>query len=169
MTQENEYIKLIEILEREKETYENLLEVLYRKQRSVVEGKVDTLRDLIMEEKSISRNCGFLANERVDFLNQFCRERNIKAVDIPLKDFIGFTTGIDKKKLENLRYDLKNVLTEIKKVNRQNETLLHFSINHVRKMTHIFLHSTVEEMNMYSFNGKKYIKEMNQKFVNQQI
>lgn len=169
MTPENEYKTLIEILEKEKESYDSLLQTLLNKQTAVVKGEVDELRTLILQEKTIAKSCHNIANERVDFLNQYCLDHKIKAVDIPLSDFIGFCKDPEKKKMENLRYELKNILTEIKKVNRQNETLLHFSINHVKKMTHIFLHSNIDEMNMYSNNGKKYIKEINQKFVNQQI
>lgn len=169
MIHNSAYLPLIEILEQEKESYEKLLKALYKKQKSVIKGKVSELRNLIMEEKSIAKVCHNLANERMDYLNGYCAENNIKAVDIPLKDFIGFSKGPEKEKLENLRYELKNILIEIKKVTRQNETLLHFSINHVRRMTQIFLRATSEEMDMYSYEGKTYNKEVNQKFVNRQV
>jgi flagellar biosynthesis/type III secretory pathway chaperone len=166
---DNEYIKLIKILEKEKEIYADLLSALYNKQTAVIQGNVNDLRNLIIKEKEIIKESGEIALERVEFINNFCEINNIKGVDIPLKDFIGFSPDPEKKKMENLRYELKNILNEIKTVNRQNETLLHFSINHVQKMTNIFLHANTEEMNMYSHSGKKYNKEINQKFVNQQI
>ncbi|MBN2280391.1 MAG: flagellar protein FlgN [Candidatus Marinimicrobia bacterium] len=169
MSQHDQYIELITILESEKTVYENLLETLKKKQKAVVRGDVENLRNLIMQEKEIIKKSEKAAQNRVDFINHFCKEKNIKGTDIPLKDFIGFSPKPEKQKMENIRYDLKNILNEITKVNRENETLLHFSINHVQKMTNIFLHAGREEMNMYSMNGKKYIKEINQKFVNQQI
>jgi len=169
MPKSNDYIELLAILEMEKAVYESLLVTLKRKQKAVITGAVDELRNLIMEEKEIIKNSVDAARARVDFISKFCIERNIKGTNIPLKDFIGFSPEPEKNKMENIRYELKNILNEIKTVNRQNETLLHFSINHVQKMTNIFLHSGREEMNMYSIDGKKYIKEINQKFVNHQI
>jgi hypothetical protein len=169
MQQENEYLSLIRILEKEKDSYVVLQGLLLEKQRAVISGEVDALRDIIIKEKSAAKNCAALAKERILFLNNFCEDHGINGTDIPLRDFIGFSTEPEKKKLENIRYDMKNILTDIKRINRQNETLLHFSINHVREMTHIFLHSAPEENNMYTFKGQKYIKEINQKFVNQQI
>lgn len=169
MDSHSDYITMLNILEKEKDVYQTLLNLLKEKQSCVIQGKVDALRSLIMQEKKTINNSVEVAQERVDFINEFCERRNIKGVNIPLKDFVGFSPEPEKSKMENLRYDLKNILNEIKTVNRQNENLLQFSIDHVRQMTNIFLHSGKEEMNMYSFKGKKYIKEVNQKFVNQQI
>ncbi|SRR6056297_1645154 len=165
----NDYIAMINILEKEKDIYQTLLNLLKDKQTCVIQGKVDDLRDLIMKEKKTINESVTIAQKRVDFINDFCERRNIKGVNIPLKDFVGFSPEPEKKKMDTLRYDLKNILNEIKTVNRQNKSLLHFSIDHVRQMTNIFLHSGKEENNMYSIKGKKYIKEVNQKFVNQQI
>ena len=169
MIHKRDLLELLKILEKEKETYEDLLHIVKDKQQSVVQGNVDNLRNLIMQEKNIVKKSLKIAEDRINFINNYCKKNNIKGVDIPLKDFIGFSDDPERKKMENIRYELKNILTEIKKLNRQNETLLHFSLNHVQKMTSIFLHSTSDEMNMYSFSGKKYNKTINRKFVNQQI
>ena len=169
MDNKRDLAELMKLLEKELEVYEALLEIAKNKQQAVVEGEVDNLRNLIMKEKAMVKMCEKAAHSRTLFINEYCKKRNIKALDIPLKDFIGFSQEPEKKKLENLRYQLKNILNEIKSVNRQNETLLHFSLNHIKKMTNIFLHSSSEEMNMYNFNGKKYNKELGQKFVNRQI
>ncbi len=169
MPEHNDYIKLIHILEKEKDVYAELLSVIREKQDNIVKGDVAALRSLINQEKKVITKSSEVAVERVNFINHFCQKNDIKGNNIPLKDFAGFSPEPEKHKIENIRYELKNILSEIQSVNRQNETLLHFSINHIQKMTNIFLHTNQEEMNMYSINGKKYMKESKQKFVNQQI
>lgn len=166
---DNELLKLIAILEKEKENYESLLKIVENKQQSVIHGKVDTLRELIIKEQSIVKKCEKAACDRIEFISQYCIANNMKATGIPLKDFIGFSPEPEKYKMENLRYNLKNILNKISRINKQNDTLLHFSINHLQNMSKIFLHADKEEMNMYDFSGVKYAKNINQKFVNRQI
>ncbi|GEM_PF-3251260 len=144
---------LIVILSDEVAVYEKLVNVSRRKQKSIVDGKIDELRKYIHEEQALIQNALAIAETRNTHINAVCESKGVEDKRARLKSIIEIAPSMFAVELKNLRYRLKSNLNQITRVNKENQYLLNASIEYVKGLVRVFLQADDESATVYSKEG----------------
>ena len=119
----NEYQKLIDIVEKEAKTVEDLLEAMKKKQKSIISMTLETMQSSISEEIRLLSITRSLEKERIQLVQNIIPETNAPS-KISMADMLKYFPDAESEKLTNLKIRLKNSLEEVKHVNETNRVLL---------------------------------------------
>ncbi len=147
------FADLIEVLERETNTYQQLDSVLRKKQKSIIDGDLDKLHKCVSEEQTLVKSGLEIAQARKDLMMSFLNLVGDNPILPSLSDIISAAEEVQKIKLYNLRYELKNKVDHISKLNSENSFLLNSSISHIQGLINIFLRCDKGKPKLYNNDG----------------
>ena len=168
MSANNEYEKLLRILEEEIKGYETLVMILGKKQEAIIKGDVESLRQLVVDEQTLAKRIENIVKERNSLGLLLSNRRNRKA-GVRLSELIEIAPENYKNLLQRVRYKLMSNLEQISRLNRENEYLLSFSIDFVRNMTQLIVGADVENVKIYNAKGRTFSPGENNKMLDYQI
>lgn len=124
-------LRLVEILGRETELLESLHEVLKLQQQGLVNCDVQMISDNVSRQIEILRQIEAIEVERSKIVALTDRDDQ---EGVKLETLIASAPDHISKKLSALRDSLKQVVSEIRKVNEQNQVLIRQSVSYVQRM-----------------------------------
>ncbi len=163
------FVCLIEILTKEVALYEQMVEVLQKKQDTIIIGGLEKLRNYLQEEQSLTRDALSLADLRKDCVTNLSQIYKLTKSDLRLSTITDIAPPKHSINLMNLKYRIKESLDLITKINRENSYLLNFSIEHIKGLAHLFLRADEESSRIYDMDGIFASPDEGYKMLNFQI
>ena len=144
--------KLIVTLSEEMQMYNELLLALREKQSSIIEGKVQGLKDALIKEQAIIRQTREKGEERaedfqavVDAVGQDGQVRNVSQL-------INVVESTYAERLSDIQRSLHKIANQVSIVNEENRYLLEYSIKFVREAARELIKSS-DHFPVYSAEG----------------
>ena len=124
---------LITLLDQECESYESLVKVSSQKTQTIIDGDIDKLQKITVEEQKLTDKLQNMENKRLETVKDIAIVINKEDEVLTITRLAELMDGQPEvqKELLNLRDRLKVVLGEMKAVNDKNEMLLKQAIEMV--------------------------------------
>jgi hypothetical protein len=144
--------KLITVLSQEMRMYNELLLVLRKKQSSIIEGKIEDLREAVEKEQVILKETEALASNRETTFNKVREILNSEEEIRNLSQLIQVVESTYAERLSNIHRSLQRIVQEVILTNEENRYLLNYSIKFVREAARELVKSS-EQFPVYSAKG----------------
>ncbi|MEJ2053037.1 MAG: flagellar protein FlgN [Calditrichaceae bacterium] len=146
------YELLMHLLLEEISTCDYLVETLTEKQEAIVQNDLQKMNSLTGTEQIIINKTNALVSKRKELLADIYHKEGL--IDMPVTMSKLIEQFEDKEKLEwtKLQKRLENSVLRIKRLNKENVTLLDTAITFVRDMIHI-LYNPNQETVLYKKDG----------------
>lgn len=125
---------LIEVLDKESQEYENLLDLSLRKTPVIVAGSLDELAKITDEEQIIVGNITHLEHEREGLFTDIANVINKDVKTLKLSDLVAMLEQRpeEQQKLAKVYDRLKTAVHEVERVNGQNRVLIENALEMVQ-------------------------------------
>ena len=160
---------LYDILVQESALLDNLLDLLEKKQKSIVDGKVEELKDFTAREQLIIRQANAYSDTRQYLVKKILDDGQNKDKIISLSQFLELTNKKEDKKWNGIRHKLDNAIQKVKRINFENHELLQVSMAFVKETIRVFIPRNKDAANTYSKDGKISDSTKRQEVLNCQI
>lgn len=135
--------KLFEVLEKESKTLQNLLDLVMKKQRVLVQMDRENLDEIIAKEEKLILAVKKDEKARIEVVQSIYDELNLKFENPKLQvlmDNLGENISDDEKaRVEEYEYKIKDLTLEISEVNHRNLFLIQHSRNFINETINILL------------------------------
>ncbi len=150
---EKDVSSLIDVLERERDCYKELLNLARQEQQIVLSDNIDDLSSVVKTvEKTVVISCD-LEKERLQFLDSISENPKISHKAQALSELAAKQGLPSSQKLGNLQEEISKILSELSDVNRSNAELIQRNLHYVD-----FLFSLLDvEDQTYQETGEKKI------------
>ncbi len=124
---------LIDVLDKENTEYESLIELANVKTSAIVNGDVEKLQEILLQEQHHIDVVNRLDADREQNVKDICDVLNIPAKGVKVTDIVGLLSKQpkDKAALSEVHLKLKRTIDSLLKVNDNNKVLLQESIDMV--------------------------------------
>ena len=146
-------LQLVEIVRKEVETFQSLLDSMNGEQNSLVRQDVEGIQRAVEEQRELAANAGALERARVKLVTELSRELGETASDLTLKRLIDRIEGPQSRQLGEMRDTLISMHEKIQEANRQNALLIKQSMKYVDKTLQILTGDGLET-GVYAQSGK---------------
>lgn len=146
-------LQLVEIVQKEVETFEALLDSMQEEQKALVTHDVEAIEKAVVDQRDLAANAGALERARTRLVTDLSRELGETASDLTLKRLIDRIEGPHAQQLGEMRETLIAMHEKIQAANRQNALLIKQSMKYVDKTLHI-LTGDGPETGVYAQSGK---------------
>lgn len=137
---------LIKILKKQENNLNNLHRVVLDKQNFLVSGDDNSLANLIIKEEKLLLNIQLTEESRLKIMQKLFEEYEIKNERFKLKILVkGLENKVNTKILNGIlsvERKIKNIITEIKKINNQNMVLIQQSRNLLNETIHAVINAS---------------------------
>ncbi|MCG8606985.1 flagellar protein FlgN [bacterium] len=144
--------ELIAVIAKEIEAFDELLQTLRKKQRAVVEGAVERLNKSVEEEGKLANQTKALEAERIERTQKLAQELEMENANPKLSEIIEKVEEKYAQRLTEQRELLRSVVQNIQNLNKSNQYLLNYSLNHIEKSMQILL-SGHDAVSVYRKDG----------------
>lgn len=145
--------ELIEIIAREIEAFNGLLQTLHDKQRAIVEGEIERLNATVEDESRIASETRTLEAERVERSRKLAEHLEMENLNPKLSELIDKVEKRYAQRLREQRDLLRSLVERIQTMNKNNQFLLNHSLNFIEKSMELLLTSNAP-LNLYKKDGK---------------
>ena len=130
-------LQLVELVQKEVETFQALLDSMQIEQRALVTQDVPEIEKAIALQRDLAINAGALERARTKLVGEISRELGETASDLTLKRLIGRIDGPHSQRLGEMRETLLAMHEKIQTANKQNSLLIKQSMKYVDKSLQI--------------------------------
>ena len=122
---------LIDVLDKENTEYESLMELANNKTSAIVNGDVDKLQEILLQEQHCIDVINGLDAKREENVKDICNVLNIPTDGIKIADIVNLLSKQpkDKAALSEVHFKLKRTIYNLMKVNDNNKVLLQESMD----------------------------------------
>ncbi|MFB0515234.1 MAG: flagellar protein FlgN [Candidatus Neomarinimicrobiota bacterium] len=145
--------RLITILSEEMRMYNELLLVLRKKQSSIIEGKLEGLKEAVQHEQAILRESEAVALTREASLKEVSSALGKEEEIQSLGQLIEAVESTYAERLSDIHRSLQRIVQEVILTNEENRYLLDYSIKFVRDAARELIKSS-EQFPVYSAEGR---------------
>ncbi|UCH09875.1 MAG: flagellar protein FlgN [Fidelibacterota bacterium] len=145
--------RLVTILSQEMRMYNELLLVLRKKQSSIIEGKLEGLKEAVMQEQAILKQSESVAEDREASIKEISDALGKDEQIRTLTQLIGVVETTYAERLSNIHRSLQQIVQEVMLTNEENRYLLDYSIKFVREAARELVKSS-EQFPVYSAEGR---------------
>ena len=145
--------RLVTILSQEMRMYNELLLVLRKKQSSIIEGKLEGLKEAVMQEQAILKESEAVAETREASIKEISDALGKDEEIRTLTQLIGAVETTYAERLSNIHRSLQQIVQEVMLTNEENRYLLDYSIKFVREAARELVKSS-EQFPVYSAEGR---------------
>lgn len=144
--------KLIEILEKESQVYEDILKIAKNKTEVLVQGKVDELKNITDIEQALVLKVGKLEVVRDELIQEIAKQINQEAKHLTITDIIKLAAGDNKKQLKICAEKITKIVKQLNDTNHSNQELINQSLDYINFSINLL--SSTHEGNTYSGRGE---------------
>ncbi len=160
---------LYQLLIQESALLDTLIVLMENKQKSIVKGNVEDLKEYTAKEQLIVRQANAFSDTRQYLVQKILNNSNNKDRVISLSNFIELTNRSSDKQWSGIRNKLDSAVQKVRKINFENNELLQTSIAFVKEMVRVFLPIDKNLAGTYSKDGKLPESNKRQEVLNCQI
>lgn len=145
---------LIDVLDQEAKTYDDILKISKNKTNIIVEGKVNELEKIVKLEQSLVLQMSKMEDQRERLISKISGIIGIEPEKITIKSLI---THVDKKQGEILKKQQEGIAETLKELggsNDLNSKLIKNSLDYIRFSLNLFA-SAGNIDNNYNLSGQK--------------
>jgi len=142
------------VLEREIDSYSDLLEAARSEQQAIIYGKLKELKLAIEAEENLIASTRALDEVRQNVVALIAKHIGCDDTNLTLKEIIERVEPEHREKLNSLRNDLQKVTKDLESVNRANAQLIKSSIEFINETVWILLHSNSNKKPVYDSTGR---------------
>lgn len=146
-------LQLVEIVQKEVDTFQTLLDTMENEQKALVTQDVTELETAVAAQSELAVNAGALERARTRLVTELSQELGVTATDMTLKRLIDRIQGPHSQRLGEMRETLIAMHEKILAANRQNSLLIKQSMKYVDKSLRI-LTGDGPETGVYAQSGK---------------
>lgn len=146
-------LQLVELVQKEVETFQELLDSMKIEQRALVTQDVPEIEKAIVLQRDLAINAGALERARQKLVGEISRELGETASDLTLKHLISRIDGPHSQRLGEMRETLLSMYEKMQTANRQNNLLIKQSMKYVDRSLQI-LTGDGPETGVYAQSGK---------------
>ena len=148
---ENDVSSLVTILERETESYQELLNLARKEQQIILSGNIDDLALIVGAVENLVLASRELEKERMNLFHSISKSLNISPEAETLSELIEKLAEPDSKNIKASQHKMSRILGKLTEVSRSNAELLERNLNYID-----FLFSLMdEEGQIYQEDAKK--------------
>lgn len=122
--------KLVMALEKEKDIYDDILELSKKKKRAIIDNEIETLEELVKEEKALAMSLVKLDNIRIKIVNEILKENDIQSVE-NITELSKFLDEKSKREILTIKDSLSKVVKKVSDQNTQNKELVEQSLEYI--------------------------------------
>lgn len=165
---ERVYVKLLEILGREKETYATILEQSTQKKEALVKNDVATLEKIVSVEQNLVRLVTDVEQERLAETRRIAADMGCPQEEMTIQYMIDHSEEPETSELIRLKKELGGILGEQMRLNDINTDLLQTQLNYISYMINV---STTPPTlsNVYTATGSEPESDSRLKLFDHQI
>jgi flagellar biosynthesis/type III secretory pathway chaperone len=130
-------LQLVELVQKEVETFQALLDSMEIEQRALVTQDVPEIEKAIELQRDLAINAGALERARTKLVGEISRELGETASDLTLMRLISRIEGPHSQRLGEMRETLLSMHEKIQTANKQNSLLIKQSMKYVDKSLQI--------------------------------
>lgn len=145
--------RLITVLSEEMRMYNELLLVLRKKQSSIIEGKLESLKEAVEQEQAILKHSEAVTRTREASLKKVSDTLGRKDEIRTLGQLIELVESTYAERLSDIHRSLQRIVQEVLLTNEENRYLLNYSIKFVRDAARELIKSS-EQFPVYSAEGR---------------
>ena len=145
--------RLVTILSQEMRMYNELLLVLRKKQSSIIEGKLESLREAVEQEQVLLRETEAVAVTREASIKELSNALESEEEIRTLSQIIEAVESTYAERLSDIHRSLQRIVREVMLTNEENRYLLDYSIKFVREAARELIKSS-EQFPVYSAEGR---------------
>lgn len=145
--------QLVEIVQKEVETFQALLDTMAREQQALVSQDVEAIEATVQAQRELAEQAGALERARTRIVNDLSHELGETGDDLTLKHLIERIQGPQSDRLSEMRETLIAIHERIQTANRHNALLIKQSMKYVDKSLQI-LTGEGPETGVYAQSGK---------------
>ncbi|MCK4578853.1 MAG: flagellar protein FlgN [Candidatus Marinimicrobia bacterium] len=144
--------RLITVLSEEMQMYNELLLALREKQASIIEGKVQELREAVEKEQSIISRTKAVSETREAFFKEVSEALSQEGDIKNLGQLIQVVESTYAERLSDIHKSLQEIVQKVMLANEENRYLLNYSIKFVREAARELIRSS-DQFKVYSAEG----------------
>lgn len=130
--------KLIAIIEKECEAYQDALKIAKNKTEIVIEGKINELKNLTSAEQSLILQMGKLEGTREGIVGEIAKLLGKNPDELTITQILRHITGDLAGKLQECQKKIADVIKELQNVNRLNQKLIQDALEYINFSVNLF-------------------------------
>lgn len=146
--------KLLEILGNQEKVYNDLLNISKNKTDIIIEGKVQELENATKVEQTLILKMSDLEHQLENNVNGLVDELTIKEKNVTISILLKYIKGNEKKKLEELRDRITNVISELEHANQLNSNLIQNSLEYINFSINLYSNANADGSGNYQNDGE---------------
>lgn len=123
--------RINEVLERECDIYEDILDLSKAKKEAIISGKISELEKLLEIEQTLLIKAGKIGRERENLAEAFAEEKGIDRDDINISVIVNSIKDDETARLEKTREKFLGILNDLDSNNKINSSLINNSIEYI--------------------------------------
>ena len=161
-------VRLIDIIEKEVSTFEQLLEMLQHQQKALVTHAVDEIEAAVDQQHSLADQTSILENARVLVVEELAEALSVDPKTLTISRLLEFMPSSDAERLTWMRESLVDIQDQIAETNRHNTLLIKQSLKYVDKTMQI-LSGGEDSSGAYAQSGKVEVRAASPRTVMNQV
>ncbi|MFQ5636676.1 MAG: flagellar protein FlgN [bacterium] len=144
--------ELISVCSREVDAFNQLLKTLHQKQRAIVEGEIERLKEHVQTENKIIDQTKMLEGERIGHTQELAKALSLENLNPRLGEIIDLVEEKYAQRLTEQRNLLKSIVERIRNLNQSNQFLLNYSLQFIDNSMRMLFNG--QENTLYQQDGK---------------
>ena len=161
-------IRLIDIIDKEVNTFEQLLDTLQYQQRALVTHAVDEVEAAVGKQVALSDQTSILEKARVLVVAELAETLSVDPKSLTISRMIEFLPSSQAEQLVTMRASLGEIQEKILNTNRHNTQLIKQSLKYVDKTMQI-LSGGEDSSGAYAQSGKVEVRSASHRTVMNQV
>lgn len=122
--------KILDILSQQISLYNELKNIGEQKQEAIISKNIEELESITKREQAFVKTIMSLENERMQSLDNYCREKNIRNIET-INELMFHLDELEKRQFSMSREKLIDVISQLSEVNELNSRLLEQSLDYI--------------------------------------
>jgi len=160
-------VKLIDILEKEYRLYNDLYVLSRKKPDCIINGDISSLTVILAAEQQLIVELGVLETKREELIEKYSQSKGLDLSETTLTKLVASIDGEVKRRLENVRHGLDEILSSQKEINDLNEKLLKNNLEYIDFS--INLMAGQEESTAYQKGGQLVARLQNRNLFDKKV
>jgi len=160
--------ELVQTVSKEIDAFNRLLSTLRNKQKAIVEGELEKLKNHVDDENKLITETKGLEADRISTTQALAEELSLSSATPKLTDIIDNVESKYAERLREQRDLLKSILGEIRDLNDNNQFLINYSLSFIENNMRMIM-TGKEELPVYRKDGSKHPSVENPRMLDQTL
>lgn len=147
------FIALISIMFEEKKLYDEILKITKNKTKFIIDRDMENISHISFEEEKFIGEIQVLEDKRIKISELLVNQLGLLNKNISISELTNFLDDDKAKRLNQIKLEILDIITELKNVNELNAKLINNSLEYIDFSINLLM-QTGSDNNNYSKSGK---------------